>query len=43
VAQAYLNAVLAPSRQVGARTDLFHRALGIRARWRLGFDERVKA
>jgi predicted nucleic acid-binding protein len=36
-AQAYLDAVLAPLQQVGASMDLFHRALGIRARWRYGF------
>ena len=36
-AQAYLDAVLAPLLQVGASTELFHRALGIRSRWRFGF------
>jgi predicted nucleic acid-binding protein len=36
-AQAYLDAVLAPLMKVGASTELFHRALGIRARWRYGF------
>lgn len=36
-AQAYLDAVLSPLMQVGASTDLYHRALGIRARWRYGF------
>ena len=36
-AQAYLDAVLRPLLQVGASIDLFHRALGIRARWRYGF------
>ena len=36
-AQAYLDAVLAPLMQVGASSELYHRALGIRARWRYGF------
>lgn len=36
-AQAYLDAILAPLMQVGASTELYHRALGIRARWRYGF------
>jgi len=36
-AQAYLDAVLTPLMQVGASIELFHRALGIRARWRYGF------
>jgi predicted nucleic acid-binding protein len=36
-AQAYLDAVLEPLMQVGASTELYHRALGIRARWRYGF------
>ena len=38
-AQAYLDAVLAPLMQVGASTELYHRALGIRARWRYGFHD----
>lgn len=36
-AQTYLDAVMAPMMQVGASVDLYHRALGIRARWRYGF------
>jgi predicted nucleic acid-binding protein len=36
-AEAYLDAVLAPLMQVGASAELCHRALGIRARWRVGF------
>ena len=40
-AQAYLDAVLAPLMQVGASTELYHRALGIRARWRYGFYDSV--
>ena len=38
-AQAYLDAVLAPLMQVGASTELYHRALGIRVRWRYGFHD----
>lgn len=36
-ALVYLDAVLAPLNRVGASTELFHRALGIRSRWRYGF------
>jgi predicted nucleic acid-binding protein len=36
-AHAYLDAVLLPLMRVGASADLFRRALGIRARWHLGF------
>jgi len=38
-AQAYLDTVLAPLVQVGASTDLFHRALGVRLRWGFAFHD----
>jgi predicted nucleic acid-binding protein len=36
-AQAYLDAVLLPLMKVGASGDLYKRALGLKARWQLGF------
>lgn len=36
-AQAYLDAVLAPLVQVGSSTDLYRRALDLRARWQFSF------
>lgn len=36
-AQAYLDAVLLPLMTVGASGDLYKRALGLKARWQLGF------
>jgi predicted nucleic acid-binding protein len=36
-AQAYLDAVLLPLMKVGASAELYKRALGLKARWQLGF------